>query len=88
MTDEARKGSHLQIVWLCGLAACLSIACYGRPVSHGTPRVHYAAATPQIADSTPGAQAGPTPEDLAVYLDLHQTREVTKAAPHAHLCRE
>jgi hypothetical protein len=88
MTDEAKKGSHLQIVWLCGLAACLSIACYGRPDSHAAPRAHYAAAAPEFVERASPVASGPTPEDLAVYVDLHQTRDVSRAAPRAHLCRD
>ncbi|MDB5809436.1 MAG: hypothetical protein JWN94_1558 [Betaproteobacteria bacterium] len=91
--DDGFWGRHLELLWLCALAAWLALTAFGRivplmnaPEAVRIERYFSRGVDFALADGN-AKQAGvqPMPDGLAIYLQLHHSRD--QAAPQqANIC--
>jgi hypothetical protein len=98
LMDDGLAGRYFEMLWLCALAAWLALTAYGRilpgiDAQSGEPiRTAYSTTSGNIPFPGPrweaAGDAQPMPANLAVYLELHRSRD-QRPAPieqHANLC--
>ena len=90
MTVDGSKGTYVHVAWLCALAAFLAVTGYVRPGMQGGAGIEHSAATVDYRQNADEPfESGPTPADLAVYLELHHGRDQRQTVvPRAHSCNE